>query len=234
MSTDLFKPAQKATSFLKCAVCGPAGSGKTLSSLKLATGLGSKLAVIDTERGSSNLYAHLYDFQVAELNPPYTPAKYVLLIHKAVQAGFDVLIIDSLSHAWVGAGGVLDMHHNAAQAQKNSYTAWRTVTPEHDLLVHTIINTPIHIICTMRAKMAYEQIEEAGRKKIVKLGLAPVQREGMDYEFTIVWDLDTQHIATTSKARILDEHETPLWPPERAELLSADHGLELKDWLLKS
>ena len=211
-----FKKAVRKQAKLRLALCGPSGSGKTFGSLKIAQGLApsGRIALIDTERGSGELYADVVDYDIATLAPPYTPDRYIALIQEAEAAHYDVLIIDSLSHAWTGLGGVLDMHERAATAAKgNSWAAWREVTPAHNALVDAMLGADLHLITTMRTKNAYEVIDSDGKKKPVKIGLAPVQREGMEYEFTLVLDLTVDgHIATASKdrTRVFDgQHFTP-------------------------
>jgi hypothetical protein len=118
--------------------------------------------------------------------------------------GYDVIIIDSLSHAWAGSGGLLDLQGVVADRLKNSYTAWREVTPLHNQLVETMLQSSCHIIATMRSKTEYIlELNDKGKQQPKKVGLAPIQREGMDYEFTIVFDIDqTTHTATPSKNRL--------------------------------
>jgi hypothetical protein len=202
-----FSKAERKKAKLRLAICGPSGSGKTYSALLIAQGLGpsGRVALIDTERGSGELYSSLTAYDVATLTPPFTPQRYITLIREAEQAGYDVLIIDSLSHAWTGEGGVLDMHDKASAASKsgNSFAAWREVTPQHNALVDAMIGVNLHIIVTMRTKTAYDILDDGnGKKRPVKVGLAPVQREGMEYEFTTVLDLSVeQHVATATKDR---------------------------------
>ncbi len=226
-----FKRASRKAAVLRAALCGTAGSGKTYSSLLLALGIAGqdgKIAVIDTERGSASLYSDLCSFDTAELEPPYTPRRYIDLIREAGKT-YDVLIIDSLTHAWAGQGGVLDMHSDKTRVDRsvNSYTAWRDVTPEHNLLVDTILGCPCHVIATMRSKTAYElQQNDRGKMVPVKIGLQPIQRDGLEYEFTLVWDvISNGNIATASKDR------TRLWH-NRSEMISKEHGVELSKWLL--
>jgi len=201
----MFQKAQRKRAKLRLALCGPSGSGKTYSSLLIARGLAptGKIAMIDTERGSGELYSNLLEYDVATLTPPFAPERYIQLIREAEQGGYDVLIIDNLSHAWAGQGGVLEMHDKAVPAAKgNTWAAWRDVTPTHNALVDAMLNTNMHVITTMRTKTAYEVVDENGKKKPIKIGLAPVQREGMEYEFTVVLDLTVdQHIATAAKDR---------------------------------
>lgn len=226
----MFKKAERKSAKLRAALCGTSGSGKTYSALLLARGLAGesgKIAVIDTERGSASLYADVTDFDVAELAPPYSPARYRALITAAAQS-YDVLVIDSLSHAWSAEGGVLDMHDKATMSNKggNSYTAWRDVTPQHNQLVDAILSCPCHVITTMRSKTAYElQDNGNGKKTPVKIGLAPIQRDGMEYEFTLVLDVSvSNHIASSSKDR------TRLWDG-RNDRITLAHGAELREWL---
>ena len=201
----LFHKAEKRKAKLRLGITGTAGSGKTYGALLVAFGIGGRVALIDTENGSGDLYSSLGDYDVGVISAPYSVQKYLDAIHEAEQAGYDTIIIDSLSHAWSGEGGLLDMQGKitASSRSGNSYTAWRQVTPLHNRLIEAILQSPCHIIATMRSKTDYIQTEtESGRKEIKKVGLAPVQREGMDYEFTTVFDLQgANHIATVSKDR---------------------------------
>jgi len=222
----MFQPAQRGTVKLRIALMGPSGSGKTWSSLVMAKGLGGKVALIDTERGSGGLYSHLYPYDVAQLKPPFQPEKYVSMIKLAEQRGYDVIIIDSLSHAWSGDGGVLDMHDRAAKATRNTFTAWREVTPQHNAMVDAILGSSAHVIVTMRCKTAYEVQQENGRTRVAKVGLAPVQKDGLEYEFTMVLDLSVDgHIATATKDR------TGLFDGQHF-LPSEETGQKLRQWLL--
>ncbi len=181
---------------------GPAGSGKTKTALLLAQGLGERIALIDTERESASLYADECDFATVALTS-FHPDRYIEAIRDAEQAGFDVLIIDSLSHAWMGKDGVLEYKEKIG----SDFSAWRKATPLHNRLVDAILDAKIHIIVTMRAKTEYvmeEYTDGNGRKKTkpVKIGLQPVQRDGLDYEFTITGDMDHDHNLTISKTRM--------------------------------
>ena len=222
-----FRKAQRTKAKLRLAITGPAGSGKTYSALLLAFGLGGKIAMIDTENGSGDLYCDLGDYDICSLSAPYDPRKYIQYIHEAEQAGYDILIIDSLSHAWSGEGGVLDLQGRAAANSKsgNTYTAWRQVTPLQNRLVDTILASPCHIISTMRSKTEYIQGEnEKGKIEIRKVGLAPVQREGMDYEFGTVFDVAPSHMASVSKDR------TGLFDG-KIFTITQDTGKILRKWL---
>lgn len=202
---SMFKQATRKQAKARVAIDGPAGSGKTYTSLLAATVLanGGKIAVIDTERGSASLYADEFSFDVLELEN-FNPKNYISAIDAAEQAGYSVIVIDSLSHAWEGEGGILDMHDAATKRQKteNSYTAWKDVTPVHREFVDRILQSKCHVIATMRSKMEYSQEKNGDGKTIIrKIGLAPVQRAGTEYEFTVVCDMDVDHSLAVSKSR---------------------------------
>lgn len=224
----MFKPAERKKAKLRLALCGPSGSGKTYSAILIAKGITDKIAMIDTEHRSGELYSDLTKYDVAPLEAPYTPERYIQCIQAAEKEGYEALIIDSLSHAWAGEGGVLDMVDKAAKATRsqNSYPAWRHVTPEHNRLVEAILKSKMHIIATIRAKTDYETSkDEHGKMKVEKVGLAPVQREGLDYEFTTVLDIGIDgHIARASKDRTGIFDGKFIKPCE-------DTGKELLNWL---
>ena len=200
-----FKKAHRSKAKLRLAIAGPSGAGKTYSALLIASGIVplEKVAVIDTESGSADLYADLGGYSTLTINPPYSPQKYIEAIHAAEAAGFELIIIDSLSHAWSGEGGLLDQQGKATESKYrgNSWAAWREITPLHNQLVETMLHTPLHVIVTMRSKTEYIQIEVNGRKQIQKVGMAPIQRDGIEYEFTTVFDISQNHTATVSKDR---------------------------------
>ena len=220
-----FRKAERRQAKLRLGLIGPSGSGKTYGALLIAQGLGGKIALIDTENGSGELYADLLGYDVCQIAPEFTPDKYIAAIHEAERAGYDVIIIDSLSHAWSGEGGVLEMV-DRLKGRGNDFAAWRNVTPKHNALVNAMLQSPCHIIATMRAKTAYEmEKDERGKVKPVKIGLAPVQREGMDYEFTVVLEIDQQkHMAEATKDR------TSLFDGDIFKI-SPETGKKLKTWL---
>lgn len=199
-----FKKATKTQSRLRMALMGPAGSGKTYSALTIGQHLGSKIAVIDTERGSASKYADLFEFDVLELDH-HSPQEYIAAIQAAAKEGYDLLIIDSLSHAWSGRGGALELVDSAAARSKsgNSFMAWRDVTPLHNQLVDAILAAPMHIVVTMRTKTEYiqERDERTGKTMPKKIGMAPIQRDGMEYEFDVVGELDLDNTLVVSKTR---------------------------------
>lgn len=202
---SMFQKATRKKAKLRLALIGPSGSGKTYSALELATGLGGRIALIDTERGSGDLYADRFVYDTLQLEPPFTPQKYIQAIEAAQKEGYSVVIIDSLSHAWAGEGGILDIHDNITRSSRssNGYVAWKDVTPQHERIINAILGASLHIIGTIRTKTAYEVVEdERGKKAPKRIGLAPIQRQGMEYEFTCVLDLAVDsHVASASKDR---------------------------------
>lgn len=196
-----FKQATKKQLKLRLALAGPSGSGKTYSALAIASGLGERIAVIDTEHGSASLYADRFKFDTLTLGS-FAPSTYVEAIHAAESAGYEVIVIDSLSHAWMGKDGALEQVDAAAKRNKgNSYVAWRDVTPQHNALVDAMVQCKAHLVGTMRTKMAYEIGDENGKKSVKKLGMAPIQREGLEYEFTVFGDVDLDHNLVITKTR---------------------------------
>ena len=201
MSIEIRK-AERVKSKLRLGLSGPAGSGKTMSALKVAKGIGGPVCLIDTERGSGDLYANLYEYSIISLEPPFKPDILIDAIHAAEKAGFSVIIIDSLSHFWNDEGGILDQADKMQNSGKNRFTLWADLTPQHRRLVNSLLNSPKHIIGTMRSKQEYAmETDEKGKASVKKLGLAPVQREGMEYEFTVFFDISQDHYAKVTKDR---------------------------------
>lgn len=223
--TLAFQKATKKAARLRMALIGPSGSGKTFSALRIAAGFGGRVGVIDTERGSASKYADRFAFEVLELET-FHPERYVEAIREAEKAGIEVLIIDSLSHAWTGKDGALEQVDNAAKRQKgNSFGAWREVTPMHNALVDAILRSRCHIIATMRSKTEYVVEQGPNGKQVPrKVGLAPVQRDGMEYEFDVVGDMDGAALVVT-KTRCSDLAEKVLSKP------GEDLGRQLRQWL---
>lgn len=223
----MFQKATKKQSRLRLALIGPSGSGKTYSALSIAQGLGEKIAVIDTERGSASKYSDTFQFDVLEPET-FAPDVYVSAIQAADAEGYDVLIIDSLSHAWCGKGGALEMVDDAARRSKsgNTFAAWRDVTPQHNRLVDAILQSSCHIIVTMRSKTEYI-MEDNGKGKMTpkKVGLQPIQRDGLEYEFDVVCDVDLDHYLTVSKTRCAHLDRAVIDRP------GAALGQTLKAWL---
>lgn len=220
----VFTPAKKAAAKLRMALIGISGTGKTYSALRIATGMGGRIALIDTEHGRASAYAHKFTFDTLALDS-FSPKTYIEAIHAAEQADYDVLIIDSLSHAWMGKDGALEQVDKAARAQRsqNTFTAWRDVTPLHNQLIEAITTSPLHIIATMRSKAKYD-LEKDDKGKIVprKIGMEPVQRDGMEYEFDLVGDLDQSHTYVISKSTLDSLH-----PQEMLQELTEATGQQI-------
>jgi len=217
------KKAQRSKAFLKLGISSPSGGGKTLGALMIGIGLmnikhpeltpaerWNKIAIIDTENGSGELYvnttysgAHIGEYSAVTLQPPFEAGKYTDAIELCAQSGIEVCILDSLTHLWTGEGGLLEQQSAATKRSGNSYTAWRDITPQLTRFVETMLQTPMHIIATMRSKQEYvqEKDEKSGKTTVRKLGLEPEMRKGMEYEFTTFLEIDESHTAFGSKDR---------------------------------
>jgi len=203
-----FKRATKEQAKLRLALIGPPGSGKTYTALKIARELGSRIAVIDSERGSAAKYADEFQFDhdVLEI---FSPNRYMAAINEAWRDGYNVLIIDSLSHAWMGKDGILETVDKvtARSKSRNAFTeGWREASPLHNQLVDTMLQANLHIIVTMRTKTEYVIEEVNGKKVPRKVGLAPVQRDGLEYEFDVVADMEEageRFIVTKTRCKAL-------------------------------
>lgn len=223
-----FGKAMRKKAKLRLALTGPSGSGKTYGALNIAVGLGGKIAVIDTERGSASLYSHLAEFDVLELDPPYTPERFIEAVRAAERAGYDVLIIDSITHEWSGVGGCLELVDEIARAKYkgNSWSAWNDITPRHRAFLDSLLRSPLHIVATARSKTETAQAEENGRKKVVKLGMKAEQRDGVEYEFTTVLDIvHDGHFAIATKDR------TGLFAENDPKPITPHTGRQLLEWL---
>lgn len=218
----LFKPTTREKIKLRMAIDGPSGSGKTFTALRFATALGKKIAVINTESGAVQKYGGLspdgipFEFDVCDLED-FAPSKFTEVIFAAGRAAYDVLIIDSLSHAWAGQGGALELKDRQGG---NSFTAWKTVTPLHNQMIEAILRSPCHVIATMRSKTEYIiETNERGQSVPRKVGMAPIQRAGMEYEFDIYCSIDSEHIMRVSKSRC----------PEVADKLTVKPGVSFME-----
>ena len=226
MTAALFTPATRRAVKLKVAVAGPSGSGKTLGALALATGLaqGGKIAVIDTENGSASLYADRFGFDALALRPPYLTEKYHQGLTAAVDGGYSVVVIDSISHQWDGTGGILQRKEETDRRGGNHFSNWKPFTDEHNAFRALLLEAPIHVVATMRSKMSYSQTTEGNKTTIKKIGLQPIQRDGMEYEFTLAFDVQMDHKAAASKDR------TGLFP-DLVDLLDFAVAKRLLRWL---
>jgi len=226
-----FKKATKAASKLRLGLIGPAGSGKTMTALRIARGLAGdsgRVAVIDTERGSASLYAgeRGLEFDVMELDS-YEVDRFLEGLREAEKAGVDVLIIDSLSHAWAGKGGILEFVDATKKRGGGGIDAWGKATPLHNQLRDGMLGSSMHIIATMRSKTEYvvEKDERTGKTSVKKIGMQPVQREGMEFEFDVVGDVNAEHELVVTKSRAIFLKDAIV--REAGEEL----GKQLRDWL---
>ena len=215
--------AERKKAKLKLNFSGPSGSGKTYSALQLASGLGKKIAVIDTENESASLYSANFDFDTLPLRPPYSPERFIGAIQAAYNMGYEVLIIDSTSHEWTGSGGCLEINDKAAARFKgNTWSAWSETTPRHRRFIDAILQTDMHIITTTRSKT--ETVQGEG-KKILKLGMKCEQRDGFEYELTVSLDLfHENNVAVPTKDR------TGLFSRE-GEVITKETGARVLAWL---
>ena len=192
----MFRRATKSQIKLRLSLSGAAGSGKTFSALAIASHLSKKIAVIDTERGSASRYADFFNFDVCELSNHH-PSQYIEAIQAAAAAGYETIIIDSLTHAWFAELELVDR-------AKNSFTAWKDVRPLERKLLDTITSCQCHIIATMRSKTEWDTSQtdpKTGKMKPTKIGTAPIQTSGIEYEFDIAGELSQDHILYISKSR---------------------------------
>ena len=218
------RQAERRQAKIKMGLQAPSGAGKTYSALLLAYGLindWSKIAVIDTENHSADLYAHLGNYKVLALEQPFSPERYIQAIEVCEKAGMEAIIIDSISHEWEGVGGILDIH---GAMMGNSFTNWAKVTPRHNAFVQKLLQSSSHIIATIRSKQDYVLSEKNGKMVPEKIGLKGVTREGLDYEFTIVLELDLKHQATATKDR------TQLFMDKPSFIITPDTGKTIKAW----
>ena len=231
----IFRKAERRKATLKLALAGPAGSGKTHSALLLASGLiddpsGDTIAVIDTENGSAELESGkpgIPPFSVVTLAKPYAPERYTEVVDAAVAAGFKVLIIDSISPEWGGAGGILTIVDALKGSTRNQMAAWKEATPRHQRFVDSLIQAPLHVICTMRSKSDYAMDrDDQGKTKVSKVGLAPQQRDGIEYEFTLIGEINlASHRCEFTKDR------TSLFVGAVPEMVTRATGEKIRGWM---
>lgn len=216
------RKSQRQKAKIKLAIQAPSGAGKSYSSLLIAKGLTggdfSKVAIIDTENGSADLYAHLGSYNVLTLKPPYTPETYIEAIDICLKAEMEVIIIDSISHCW---DYLLEYH---SSLPGNSFANWNKITPRQKKFIHKILQSDAHFIATMRVKQDYVINNKNGKMVPEKVGLKAVQRDSVDYEFTIVFDLDIKHYAKVSKDR------TGLFTDKPEFIITSGVGTQIKEW----
>lgn len=226
MSIEIRK-AERGQSKLRIGLSSPSGGGKTYSALKLASGMADwdKIALIDTENGRGDIYSDLGDYNIISLAPPFSPERYIEAIKACEEAGMDVIIVDSISHEWEGEGGCLEINESLANAKfrGNSYAAWSETTPRHRKFINTIISSKCHIITTVRNKIDTIMTED---KKVKKVGIKEITREGFEYEITVNFNIDRDtHKAMPSK------DNTRLFEGTDPFIITEETGKKLIDWM---
>lgn len=218
-----FQKAKREQIWAKILLNSASGGGKTYSALRLATGIaqkcGSRVAAIDTENGRIRYYANEFDFDDMQIEAPYTPEKYIAAIDDAVQAGYKVLIIDSISHEW---NCCLDLVNN--MPGQNNFVKWRSITPRHNAFTEKVLQSPIHIIATVRGKDTYVMEDVNGKKIPKKSTEGYTQRDGLEFEYTVTLNLDqTTHRfnATKDNTHIFED---------RFDVLTEADGAAIFDW----
>jgi hypothetical protein len=220
------KKAQRKKVYLRLNLSAPSGAGKTYSALLMAYGMAgdwNKIAVIDTENGSASLYSHLGEFNVVDLQPPFSPERFIEAITSCEDAGMEVIIIDSSSHEWSGAGGCLEINEKiaAARYKGNTWSAWNETTPRHDKFVNKVLQARAHVITCTRSKT--ETVLDGN--KVKKVGMKDIQRDGWEYELTVNLSIDRDtHMAIASKDR------TQLFQNVDPFIITADTGRMVKEW----
>lgn len=227
----VFAPAVRERIKARVLVFGPSGSGKSYTSLLLASHLAGDepFGVIDSEDGRARLYADDFNFSQYEMAPPYHPQHYINAIARAEEAGIKVLVIDSITPEWDGTGGVKEIVDEAkGRFGGNQHSAWSVGTPLHNKFIEAILRSKCHIICTARSKTEWMvEEDERGKKKYIKVGLAPTQRDTIEYEFDLCLLMDMENNGMVSKS-----HAGKIWPPGSIiEKPGADLAAQLKKWL---
>lgn len=228
-----FKKASRSQVKIRMSLASPTGFGKTVSALMIAygiTGDWSKIGLIDTENKSASLYANhrlpggflIGEFQTTQLEPPYTPEKYMAAIKDGEDEGFEVLIIDSVTHVWQGQGGLLEYNDSLGG---NKFQNWAKTTPRYQKWLDSILQSKCHIITTNRKKQAYALVDEGGKKKVEKQGMEDQIRDGYDYEMTLAFELiNDAHLAKASKDR------TSLFMNVPEFIITPETGKTIKAW----
>jgi GTPase SAR1 family protein len=227
----MFTKATRKRCKAKVALCGPSGSGKTMSALRLARGLtDGKIAVIDTENDSASLFSGVdpgngtpLEFDALCLKAPYKAEAFIDALTAAKAEGYEAVVIDSFSHVWEG---VLSYKAQLDASGGNSYVNWGNAGKKFQAVLDLVRQIDLHVICCMRSKMEYVlETNEKGKQTPRKVGLAPMVRDGTEYEFSVVFDIDMQHQARDSKGRLVHVFG------EEPSLITEDTGAKLRDYL---
>jgi len=228
-----FKDAKHSDIRIKMALAGKSGAGKTLGALLIAKGLVSDFStvgIMQTESGRAQCYlSKMGAFKVLEMPPPFSPSKFIEGIEVAEKLGLKCLIIDSISDEWTGTGGALDIHSNVTETVKNSYTAWKKVTPQHDAVFNKILQSPMHIICTVKKKVDYILETVNGKQVPKKVGVKDIQRDDTEYKWMLQLDLDQEgNLAKASK------DNTSLFQGKEPFKISEQTGASIRNWCLQT
>lgn len=195
---------------------GPSGSGKSLSSLLLAYGIvnamlpdaseeekWSKIGAADTEHrrllnyvGQEFNGVKIGSFKYIDFKPPFTKDRYDMAIKLLKQQGVEVVIVDSLSHQWQGEGGVVETH---GEMQGNSFQNWGKLSKQSTGMVKALTTQDVHVITTLRVKSDYVIELVDGKNVPKKVGMKPIQKDDMEYEFDTVFSIGMDHMARVSK-----------------------------------
>ncbi len=205
-----FRPATKKAAKGRIAFTGPAGSGKTWTGLMLATQLSEQeerisgrkgIAAIDTEQRSMEKYADAFHFDV-DCPSSFTASYFVNALTEAESGNYAVFFVDSLSHFWIGKDGALEFVDKSQKGQRDGMSGWKDWRPHEREMVDRMLASPCHVIATMRTKNEYvEGTDDRGKKVRRKIGLAPVQRDGLEYEFDFVGAFDEDNGVKVDKTR---------------------------------
>lgn len=221
--------AERSKVKIKLGLNGPSGSGKTMSAIKIALGIVgdiSKIGLVDSENRSASLYAPMFGkFKKVELTPPFSPERYIGAINALAKTpGIELIIVDSGSHEWSGPGGCIEINETLAQAKYrgNTWSAWNETTPRHDAFINCILQTDLHFVVCNRSKTETVMGDD---KKVKKMGMKEIQREGMEYEWSLSFNIDRDtHTAIASKDR------TNLFERLDPFVISEDTGKKIKEW----
>lgn len=220
--------AERTQSKLRIGLSSPSGGGKTYSALLLAKGLVGdykKIGLIDSENGRGSFYSDFGPYNVISLRPPFTPESYIEAIRAFENAGVDVIIIDSVTHEWDGEGGCLQLNEKLAVAKYkgNTWSAWSETTPRHQRFLDAITASSCHVITTVRNKVETVMTSD---KRVKKVGMKEIQREGFEYELTVNFTIDRDsHAVTASK------DNTRLFEGKDPFVITEETGQILRDWV---
>lgn len=216
--------ASKKALRLRIGLTGPSGAGKTYSALQLAAGLAQwdKIGIIDTENRSSEYYADFGPWKIVPFDPPYTVERYIQALHAAERSGMEVIAIDSLTHAWAGTGGLMEVLDKMAGT--NRFQNFAAITPQYERLLNAIRLSPAHVICCFRSKTESAMVTENGRQVVKNMGMQPIFRPGWEYEFGQVFDIDADHNSRPTKDR---SNLFGQWGPDP---MTPDVGERLLKW----